>query len=126
MSLQQAIDFLKAASPWALPAVILLVAVLFYGPIRAFMKNATRVEFGPLAIEIKRIAENSRQALLDTSSLQIVLAESRIVELEHILSLGMVASDQKEKLATDLTRIRGELDRLRLLRQNLLRGNADK
>ena len=58
--------------------------------------------------------------MIDTSSLQIVLAESRIVELEHIMSLGMVASDQRSKLQDDLKKIRGELGKIRSLRDELI------
>ena len=128
MSTEELIALLNALSALWLPLAIVIAAVMFYAPVKKFLGGANRLELGPLAVEkkIEKIAQDARQSLIDTSNLQIVLAESRIVELEHILSLGvLVADEQKDKLRSDLMRIREELDRVRLLRDSLVNENVD-
>ena len=97
-------------------AVAVLVAVLtFRGPLTEWLKTASKVSVGPFELERKigEIADQSRQVLKDTSKLQLLIAESRAIEIEVFLSYPLLSDAQRRPMQDNLDLLKREIENFR-------------
>jgi hypothetical protein len=86
------LEWLKALGPFALPIAIVVVALVFYRPLVDWLKGANRVSLGPIELtrDIERIAKAGDKLLDDTTRLQVLLGEARVLESEVFLSYPLL------------------------------------
>ena len=91
------VDWLSAIGALLLPISILAVVLVFRRPIIEWLTTAETVSVGPFELkrEIREIAAASRQLLKDTSRLQLLIAGSRVIEGDVLLSYPLLSEEQR-------------------------------
>lgn len=109
------VEWLKALGTLGLPIAIVFVALIFRRPIAVWLESANRVSIGPIELnrDIERIAKASDKILEDTTRLQILLGEARILEAEVFLSYPLLSETQAEQMRENTKKIQDEIERLR-------------
>lgn len=109
------VDWVNALGALLLPVAILIIAAVFHRPIREWLKSADSVSVGPFELkrEIREIADSSRRILKDTSRLQILIAESRAIEVEVFLSYPLLTDEQRARMQSNLDTLKQEIAHLR-------------
>jgi hypothetical protein len=97
------------------PAFALLFALLFRKPIKALFERLThssdsKAKIGPIELELGKLAEQGQQAVENLNRLNLLMAESRLLELEITESkfAGVFTPEQQR-------RMRSQIDELRAL-----------
>jgi len=90
---------------------------MFRVPIWNWLRTANTVSIGPLELkrEISELADASRQLLEDSTKLQLLIAESRVIELEVFLSYPLLSEEQRRRMEENLDRLNEEINKLRRL-----------
>ena len=83
------------------PLAALIIALIFHRPLRGLLERLTtsdegRAEIGPIKIELGKLAREGQDAIHNLSRLNILMAESRLLELEITeAAFGSVFSDEQ-------------------------------
>ena len=108
-------DLITAIGSLLIAIAILSAVLMFRGPLREWLKTANKVSVGPFELErqkIDEIADQSRQLLKDTSKLQLLIAESRAIEVEVFLSYPLLSDAQRQRMQDDLDMLKLEIKNL--------------
>ena len=108
-------DWLSALGAFFWPIVILVIALMFRRAIAEWLRTADRLSVGPFEVkrELSEIAENSKRLLRDTSKLQILIAESRAIEVRVFLSYPLLSNEQRAEMLKNLEHLEQEIENLR-------------
>lgn len=108
------LEWAKALGSFALPIAMLVLALIFYRPLRNWLRSANRVSLGPLELtrDIERIAKAGDKLLEDTTRLQVLLGEARVLETEVFLSYPLLSEEQAKQMNENTDKIRDVLKRL--------------
>jgi hypothetical protein len=108
-------DLVSAVGSLLIAIAILVVVLTFRGPLVDWLKTASRVSVGPFELERKigEIADQSRQVLKDTSKLQLLIAESRAIEIEVFLSYPLLSDTQRRQMQDNLDLLKREIENFR-------------
>jgi len=110
-------EWVKIVGPLVLswPVTGLIIVLLFRRPIlnvleRFMASDQGRAEIGPVKIELGRLAQEGKVAVDRLNRLNLLMAESRLLELEITqANFGRVFSDEQR------TRMKRHIDELRSL-----------
>ncbi len=89
MSSQEILEWVNAIGPlicsW--PIVVLLTLGIFRKPLVNLIKQLTesdvkKAKVGPIEIELNKLAKEGKQAVENANRLNVLMAESRLLELE--------------------------------------------
>jgi hypothetical protein len=117
--LERAIAVVEALSAFWAPAAIVVIVLLLLPQIKELSKSASEISIAGVRFKrIEEFVETGRQNLIDTSTLQIIMAESRISELETVaVSMAPQHADayrsQADALRTEVEKIRENIDKIR-------------
>ena len=94
------IEWLKAIGALGLPIAIVFVALIFRRSITGWLESDNKVSIGPLELtrDIERIAKTSDKLLKDTTRLQILLGEARVLEAEVFMSYPLLSEKQADQM----------------------------
>jgi hypothetical protein len=108
-------DLVSAIGSLLIAIAILVVVVTLRGPFTEWLKTASKVTVGPFELEreIGKIADQSKQLLKDTSKLQLLIAESRAIEVEVFLSYPLLSEDQRRQMQENLDMLKQEIKNFR-------------
>jgi hypothetical protein len=103
-----------AEASW--PLVILVVALIFRQSIKRWLDSTSKVSIGPVELtrDLEKLATASRQVLKDTTKLQILSAESRVIEMEVFLSYPILTEEQTAVMKQNIEKLREEIRKLEL------------
>jgi hypothetical protein len=95
------------------PVVTLIIALIFRRPLLRLFERFTssdegKAEIGPVKIELGRLAREGQDAVNNLNRLNVLMAESRLLELEITeASFGPVFSEeQREKMRQQIDELR--------------------
>lgn len=95
------------------PVAALLVALIFRKPLHKLLERFTssdegKAEIGPIKIELGRIAREGQDAVNKLNRINILMAESRLLELEITETMfgGVFTDDQRERMKEDIAELR--------------------
>jgi hypothetical protein len=100
----------KILADLSVPIAIIVVALLYRNVLGEWLKKAAKISIGP--IELERIADASEKILRDTTTLQIVIAEGRILEAEIFLSYPILSDEQTAQMKKNIENLRREIQKL--------------
>jgi hypothetical protein len=82
---------------------------------RDWLKTANVVSVGPLEFkrEIDEIADASRQLLKDRTRLQLLIAESCVIEVDVFLSYPLLSEEQRGRMLENLDKLKTEIKHLK-------------
>jgi hypothetical protein len=111
------LEWVKVLGPIVLswPVVGLVIVVIFRRPLLALFERfssapGSKAEIGPLKIELGKLAEEGKDAVLRLNRTTELMAESRLLELEITSQMfGTIFSDEQQK------RMRRQIEELRQL-----------
>jgi hypothetical protein len=108
-------DLVSAAGSLLIAIAVFVVVLTLRGPLTEWLKTASKVTVGPIELEreIEKIADQSKQLLNDTSKLQLLIAESRAIEVEVFLSYPLLSEDQRGQMQANLDMLKQEIKSLR-------------
>jgi hypothetical protein len=109
------VAWMQAAGSLLFALAVILALVLFRRPLLSWLMTANSMSLGPIELrrELTEIADKSRQVLSDTSKLQLLIAESRVVEIEISLAFPFVDGDQRATLEASLKALKQEVEKLK-------------
>jgi len=109
------VAWVNAFGTLLLPVIVLVVAFMFRKAIRSWLETANRLAIGPLELtrEIRDIADKSRMLLDDTEKLQVLLAESRAIEVKVFLNYPLLDERQRAEMLENLKKLEDQIKRLR-------------
>ena len=95
------------------PTATILVVVILRGPLTRLIERLARsdsveAQLGPVSIKLDQIAEKGHRAVTSLERLNVLMAESRLLELEITESnFGTVFSaDQRERMNAQIEELR--------------------
>ena len=104
------VEWGKIVAEISLPLAIIIVALLYRQAVTEWLKTASEVSIGPF--ELKRLATVGEKILKDTSRLQIMIAEGRVIEAEVFLSYPLLSAEQAEQMRRNIENLKNEIRKL--------------
>lgn len=112
---QTILEWVRVLGPLLLswPVVGLAIVFIFRDPLlrifeRFYTSNASKAEIGPIKIELGKLAREGHDAIANLNRLNILMAESRLLELE--ITVGMFGShftdDQQKRMKDQIEELR--------------------
>lgn len=95
------------------PTFAVLFVLIFRAPIRSLIQRLTqstdsKAKFGPIEVELGKLAEQGHQAVQKLNRLNVLMAESRLLELEITESKfrGVFTPDQQQRMRSQIEELR--------------------
>lgn len=111
--METTIEVIKAILSW--PMVCIIVIIILHKPIRKLIERLIssqegEAKVGPIVIKLGKLAEDGREAVDTLKSINTVMAESRLLELEITDGMfGDIFSDKQQ------TQMKKHIEELKLL-----------
>lgn len=109
------VELAKALGALSLPIAIVVIALVYRRPLTKWLDSANKVSLGPIEItrDLERIAKASDKILKDTTRLQILLGEARVLEAEVFLAYPILSDEQAKKMRENTAKLEAEIETLR-------------
>ena len=109
------LDWLKVIGPVLLswPVAAVMIVLIFRRSLLCLLERFTssdegKAEFGPVKIELGRLAREGQVAVDKLNRINVLMAESRLLELEITETTfgGVFSSDQRESMKRQIAELR--------------------
>ena len=97
-------NLLTALGPIWWPITFILIVVILREGLGNFLQNVTEFSFAGASVQLRELKAENTKSNIDTISLQILMAESRVTELEMFSNVGLLGNSETLNQQADMLR----------------------